>query len=41
MTETEHRCAWAGSEVLNLQYHDEEWGMPVHNESYLFEMITL
>jgi len=41
MTETRQRCAWAGSEVLNLQYHDEEWGMPVHSENHLFEMITL
>jgi DNA-3-methyladenine glycosylase I len=35
------RCAWAGSDPLNVAYHDEEWGRPVHDESRLFEMLTL
>jgi DNA-3-methyladenine glycosylase I len=35
------RCAWAGSTPDYLAYHDEEWGLPVHGESALFERITL
>ena len=41
MTNTIHRCAWAGNDPLNREYHDQEWGMPVHDEHHLFEMITL
>jgi DNA-3-methyladenine glycosylase I len=35
------RCGWAGSDPLNMKYHDEEWGVPEHKENRLFEMITL
>ena len=35
------RCAWAGSDPLYCQYHDEEWGEPVHDDRRLFEMICL
>ncbi len=35
------RCAWAGSTPDYLTYHDEEWGVPVHGESALFERLTL
>jgi DNA-3-methyladenine glycosylase I len=35
------RCAWAGSAREYLAYHDEEWGVPVHGESALYERITL
>ncbi|MEO8829650.1 DNA-3-methyladenine glycosylase I [Lapillicoccus sp.] len=35
------RCAWAGSTADYLVYHDEEWGLPVHGESALFERFTL
>src|SRR5437763_3066641 len=39
---TVRRCAWAeGTEPLMLSYHDEEWGMPTHDERRLFEMLTL
>jgi DNA-3-methyladenine glycosylase I len=36
------RCGWVpdGDEAY-LAYHDEEWGVPVHDESRLFEMLTL
>jgi DNA-3-methyladenine glycosylase I len=35
------RCAWAdGSELLG-EYHDKEWGVPSHDDSYLFEMLLL
>ena len=35
------RCPWAVGHPLNLAYHDEEWGVPVHGERGLFERITL
>ena len=35
------RCGWAGSDPLNIDYHDSEWGVPVHDEARLFEMLTL
>jgi len=35
------RCSWAGSAPEYLAYHDEEWGVPVHGESALYERITL
>jgi DNA-3-methyladenine glycosylase I len=35
------RCEWAGSDPLYLSYHDEEWGIPVHDDRKLFEMLIL
>jgi DNA-3-methyladenine glycosylase I len=36
------RCAWAPEgDPLYLAYHDEEWGVPEHDERRLFEMLTL
>jgi len=35
------RCGWAGADPLNVAYHDLEWGKPVHDDSRLFELITL
>lgn len=37
----ETRCAWAGSDPLYIAYHDHEWGVPVHDDRTLFEMISL
>jgi DNA-3-methyladenine glycosylase I len=34
------RCAWAASEP-NITYHDEEWGVPVHDDRKLFEFLIL
>jgi len=34
------RCHWAGNE-LNIPYHDEEWGVPVHDERTWFEYLIL
>jgi DNA-3-methyladenine glycosylase I len=34
------RCRWATTE-LNIPYHDEEWGVPVHNDHIWFEFLTL
>jgi DNA-3-methyladenine glycosylase I len=35
------RCAWAGSDPLYQHYHDCEWGVPLHDEHRLFEMLVL
>jgi DNA-3-methyladenine glycosylase I len=35
------RCGWGESDPLYLRYHDEEWGVPVHNDRRLFEMLIL
>ena len=37
------RCSWASGleDAEYLQYHDEEWGRPVHDDRHLFEMLTL
>lgn len=41
MITTQHRCAWARSHPLEMDYHDTEWGVPVHDDNQLFEMLTL
>ena len=36
------RCAWVPEgDALYLAYHDEEWGVPSHDDRYLFEMLVL
>jgi DNA-3-methyladenine glycosylase I len=35
------RCAWAGATPDYLDYHDTEWGVPVHGEQALYERLTL
>jgi len=35
------RCEWCLKDELYLQYHDEEWGVPVHDERKLFEFLLL
>jgi DNA-3-methyladenine glycosylase I len=36
------RCAWCPpDDPLYIQYHDEEWGVPVHDDRVLFEMLIL
>ncbi|HYC00490.1 MAG TPA: DNA-3-methyladenine glycosylase I [Candidatus Limnocylindrales bacterium] len=35
------RCDWCGSDPLYRQYHDEEWGVPVHDDATLFEFLVL
>jgi len=39
--ETIVRCPWCGSDPLYTSYHDLEWGVPLHEERRLFEMLTL
>ncbi len=35
------RCAWAGSDPVYVDYHDREWGVPLHDDRALFEMLVL
>ena len=35
------RCEWAGTDPLYVAYHDEEWGVPVHDDCKLFEFLIL
>lgn len=35
------RCEWAGDDPLMLAYHDQEWGVPVHDDCNLFEFLLL
>jgi len=35
------RCGWSGSDPLYVRYHDEEWGVPVHDDRTLFEFLIL
>jgi DNA-3-methyladenine glycosylase I len=35
------RCAWTGTDRVMITYHDEEWGVPVHDDKILFEFLTL
>lgn len=35
------RCGWAGPDPLYIDYHDQEWGVPVHDDRELFEFICL
>ncbi|MBV5339211.1 MAG: DNA-3-methyladenine glycosylase I [Deltaproteobacteria bacterium] len=41
MTETYRRCPWCGDDPLYREYHDHEWGVPLHDDVRLFEMLTL
>jgi DNA-3-methyladenine glycosylase I len=35
------RCAWGTEDSLYLEYHDQEWGVPIHNDRKLFEFLVL
>jgi DNA-3-methyladenine glycosylase I len=35
------RCAWVGEDPLMIEYHDTEWGVPVHDDNRLFEFLIL
>ena len=41
LEETRDRCPWCGTDPLYMSYHDHEWGVPLHDEQRLFEMLTL
>lgn len=35
------RCEWCGDDPLYVEYHDKEWGVPVHDDRLLFEFLIL
>src|SRR3989344_917295 len=37
----ENRCGWPGNNPLMIKYHDEEWGVPLHDDRKLFEFFVL
>lgn len=36
-----NRCPWPGNDELYIKYHDEEWGVPVHDDKKQFEFLVL
>ena len=40
-TDDKKRCWWCGDDELYQHYHDEEWGVPVHDDRLLFEFLCL
>jgi DNA-3-methyladenine glycosylase I len=40
-SQTPIRCAWVGSDPLMIEYHDREWGVPLHDDRKLFEFLIL
>lgn len=38
---TKQRCEWVSEDPLYITYHDEVWGVPVHDDRQLFEMLSL
>jgi DNA-3-methyladenine glycosylase I len=41
MTKEKKRCQWVTNDPLNIDYHDKEWGVPVHDDQRLFEFLIL
>jgi DNA-3-methyladenine glycosylase I len=41
ITASRRRCRWAGSDPRMVAYHDVEWGVPEHDDTRLFELLTL
>lgn len=39
--ERRERCEWCGTDPLYMEYHDDEWGVPAHDDRHLFEMLIL
>ncbi len=35
------RCSWVGELTIYIDYHDNEWGRPIHNDNKLFEMLII
>ena len=38
---TLNRCGWTNSDQLYIDYHDKEWGVPIHDDKLLFEFLIL
>lgn len=36
-----NRCTWPGDDPLYIKYHDEEWGVPIHEDRILYEFLIL
>lgn len=36
-----NRCGWCGDDPLYIEYHDSQWGVAVHDDTLLFEMLSL
>jgi len=41
LTDMKNRCEWSGTDPLYLKYHDDEWGVPLHDDRGLFELLIL
>jgi DNA-3-methyladenine glycosylase I len=41
MSAEPHRCGWCTADPLYIAYHDQEWGVPNHDDRHLFEMLIL
>jgi DNA-3-methyladenine glycosylase I len=41
VTDPRPRCPWGAGDALNLAYHDLEWGVPIHDDRRLFELLNL
>jgi DNA-3-methyladenine glycosylase I len=41
VTDDRPRCPWGTGDPLNLAYHDTEWGVPIHDDRHLFELLCL
>jgi DNA-3-methyladenine glycosylase I len=41
VTPARRRCPWSGNDPLYVAYHDREWGVPLHDDQALFELLTL
>lgn len=39
--DTMNRCSWCGTDPLYVRYHDEEWGVPIHDDKLLFAKLIL
>lgn len=36
-----NRCSWCGNDPIYMDYHDKEWGVPIHDDRLLFEFLIL
>ena len=41
MQSKQTRCEWPGENELSIEYHDREWGVPLHDDNLLFEYLIL
>jgi len=41
MSQEKIRCSWPGENELMIQYHNNEWGVPIHEDRKLFEFMVL